>query len=184
VYQYWCGIFCGILFIVHFFFMEESRFDRSQYMAPEQQLQPVLPCLHSEAKDGSDDKFPSEGGHGDNIDKESLNNAIQGIDPSVTQTSRVAGSVYSKKSYASRLKPIEGETMRSKNIMLRLMGRPMFLLSFPIIVYAGFLYGSNITWLSVLNATQSMVLANAPYNLSTSAVGLTFLAPLVGTTLA
>lgn len=132
----------------------------------------------AEAQDETLDKDPSTS-HSDDKKKDN-NDAIQ---PSATEVSDVA-TTYTKKSYVARLKPVEGKNLRNKNIMLKLMSRPFSLLTFPIVAFAGFLYGSNITWLSVLNATQSMVLANEPYNLSTSSVGLTFFAPLVGTTLA
>ncbi|KAF5963226.1 major facilitator superfamily transporter, putative substrate-H+ antiporter [Fusarium bulbicola] len=90
----------------------------------------------------------------------------------------------SKKSRMSRLKPIERKNLKGENRLIKLISRPILLLAFPIISYAGFIYGCNIVWLSVLNATESMVLSNKPYNMPTSTVGLTFIAPLIGTTLA
>lgn len=101
-----------------------------------------------------------------------------------TTGSPVGSSDYAKKSHLARLKPFEMINLRNKNQLPQLMGRPFYLMTFPIIVFAGFLYGSNIVWLSLLNATESMVLSNNPYNMTTSQVGLTFIAPLVGTTLA
>lgn len=89
-----------------------------------------------------------------------------------------------KKSYLAKLKPIERSTFQNQSQVLQMMLRPLILFKFPIIVYAGFCYGCNIVWLSVLNATQSLVLSNSPYNMTTSQVGLTFIAPLIGTTLA
>ncbi|KAG5752046.1 hypothetical protein H9Q70_005333 [Fusarium xylarioides] len=91
---------------------------------------------------------------------------------------------FSKKSRISRLKPIERKNLKGENRLIKLISRPILLLAFPIISYAGFIYGCNIVWLSVLNATESMVLSNKPYNMPTSTVGLTFIAPLIGTTLA
>lgn len=107
-----------------------------------------------------------------------------GLFRSTTVATADGNTLFSKKSYAARLKPVESEGFRRKNNLLRLMGRPFHLLTFPIIFYAGFLYGSNIIWLTVLNATEAMVLSANPYNMSTSIIGLTFIAPLVGTTLA
>ena len=62
--------------------------------------------------------------------------------------------------------------------------RPLKFLLFPVISWTGFSYGVVIVWLAIINATQSLLLANPPYNFSTIGVGYTFFAPLVGTTLA
>ncbi|EEU44025.1 uncharacterized protein NECHADRAFT_30383 [Fusarium vanettenii 77-13-4] len=157
---YWCAIFCAILFLIIFFFMEETKFDRAKYMATHHIEGQPLPSANRvqpelDSKDDTDDKKDS-------------NQEPQ----------------YQKKPRLARLKPIERENLRGKNQLVKLIIRPILLLLFPIISYAGFIYGSNIIWLSVLNATESMVLSNEPYNMSTSTVGLTFIAPLVGTTLA
>jgi hypothetical protein len=50
----------------------------------------------------------------------------------------------------------------------RMMIRPLIFLTFPVIAYAGFSYGSNLIWFNVLNGTASLVLAGAPYNFSVS----------------
>lgn len=89
-----------------------------------------------------------------------------------------------RKSYTSRLKLIEVDGFRRKNHLLRLMMRPILFLLFPVISYAGFSYGCSVVWLAFMNATESAVFANAPYDFPTSIVGLTFISPLVGNTLA
>lgn len=42
------------------------------------------------------------------------------------------------------------------------------------------MYGAGLVWYSVLNATASSILSAAPYNFSSSGVGLIYLGPLVG----
>ena len=54
------------------------------------------------------------------------------------------------------------------------------LLSWPVIIYAGFSYGSYVIWFNVLNATASIILGGPPYNFPPSMVGLSYLAPLLG----
>ncbi|KAI7346094.1 MFS general substrate transporter [Hortaea werneckii] len=54
------------------------------------------------------------------------------------------------------------------------------LLSWPVIFYAGFSYGSYLIWFNVLNATASLILGGAPYNFSSSMVGLSYLSCLLG----
>lgn len=61
--------------------------------------------------------------------------------------------------------------------------RPLIFLSFPVISYAGFSYGSNLVWFNVLNGTASLVLSKEPYEFSSSTVGLAYISPLIGVTL-
>ncbi|KAK0384819.1 hypothetical protein NLU13_7297 [Sarocladium strictum] len=53
-------------------------------------------------------------------------------------------------------------------------------LSWPVIFYAGFSYGSYLIWFNVLNATASLVLSAPPYNFSPSMVGTSYIACCVG----
>lgn len=53
-------------------------------------------------------------------------------------------------------------------------------MTFPVIFYAGFCYGSNLVWFNVLNATASLILSGAPYNFAPSMVGLSYVSPLIG----
>lgn len=185
--KYWCAIFCGIAFVVIFFFMEETSFDRSPYMAnaAEERRPPVDDMAASSVAASKDDKDAgathTENSHASTF---AADMTPTGLFKPTTVTTVDGSASYLKKPYAARLRPIEGEGFRRKNKMLRLMYRPFQLLTFPIIAYAGFLYGANIIWLSVLNATEAMVLSEDPYNMSTSMIGVTFIAPLVGTTLA
>lgn len=162
--------------------MEETKFDRAKYMTSHHiEGRPLSGINQSPSNlDNKDDKESPKNTSPDNIiaaTPSSPGNDLQadqgGVDLELTKKSRFA-----------RLKPIESQNLRGENRLLRLIGRPILLLLFPIIFYAGFIYGCNIVWLSVLNATESMVLSNPPYSMSTSTVGLTFISPLVGTTLA
>ncbi|GFF73772.1 hypothetical protein IFM60648_04022 [Aspergillus lentulus] len=56
----------------------------------------------------------------------------------------------------------------------------VYYLSWPVIFYAGFSYGSYLIWFNVLNATSSLILGSAPYNFSSSMVGLSYLACCLG----
>ena len=50
---------------------------------------------------------------------------------------------------------------------------------FPNITWAGLLYGTNLAWYNVLNATISPLLGSAPYNFSPKMIGVTYLSPFV-----
>ena len=89
-----------------------------------------------------------------------------------------------KKTYAQKLKVFEKKTLRYPNRMKGMVLRPLIFLSFPVISYAGFCYGSNLVWFNVLNGTASLVLSKPPYGFSSSMVGLSYLSPLIGVFLA
>lgn len=165
--------------------MEETKFNRGAYMeAPNIEVRPdSKTCDENPKVLESQDRHSGEAKRNDNKNNTNANGDLSSQGSRLTAQMDDA-SQHWKKSYVARLKPIESQGFRCKNNVLRLMGRPILLLSFPIIAYAGFCYGCNIVWLSVLNATESMVLSAAPYSMSTSVVGLTFIAPLIGTSLA
>lgn len=179
--QYWCAIFCAVLLLIIFFFMEETKFDRAKYMTSNHiEGQTVSSANQTstdpDTKDVLDTKHDAEQ---DQVATTTLTNVS-----APNEVLNLDSTEWSKKSRISRLKPIERKNLRGENRLIKLISRPILLLAFPIISYAGFIYGCNIVWLSVLNATESMVLSNKPYNMPTSTVGLTFIAPLIGTTLA
>lgn len=59
----------------------------------------------------------------------------------------------------------------------------LIILQFPNVAWSGFIYGINLSWYNVLNATASPVLSAPPYNWSTSQVGLIYLGPIIGAAL-
>ncbi|KAI0915373.1 hypothetical protein AcV5_003864 [Taiwanofungus camphoratus] len=61
--------------------------------------------------------------------------------------------------------------------------RPVLLLRFPVVFWAGFQYGACLVWYNVLNATASLILSAPPYNFRASSVGLTYIAPMIGMTI-
>ncbi|PGH29973.1 hypothetical protein GX50_07273 [[Emmonsia] crescens] len=48
---------------------------------------------------------------------------------------------------------------------------PFALVTYPAVMWAGFIYGVQIMWLSLLNVTQSALFSGPPYNFSVSNVG-------------
>jgi hypothetical protein len=57
---------------------------------------------------------------------------------------------------------------------------PFRLVTFPAIIWAGFMGGIQIMWLSLLSVTQSELFSVAPYNFDIVAVGDTNIAAFVG----
>ena len=88
------------------------------------------------------------------------------------------------KSFYSKLKVFDTQALGYPNRLKSMVLRPLIFLSFPVIFYAGFSYGSSLVWFNVLNGTASLILSGQPYNFSSSIVGLAYISPLVGMTLA
>ncbi|KAG1727697.1 major facilitator superfamily domain-containing protein [Suillus lakei] len=83
------------------------------------------------------------------------------------------------KTYSQRL-ALFGGRYASNKLLLTMTYRPVILLRFPVIFWAGFQYGTCLVWYNVLNATCSLILSEPPYNFRASFVGLTYLGPLIG----
>ncbi|KAI5860437.1 putative MFS transporter [Durotheca rogersii] len=54
------------------------------------------------------------------------------------------------------------------------------LLSWPVVFYSGFSYGTYLVYFNILNATTSIILGGPPYNFRPSFVGLTYIACMIG----
>ncbi|EEA26816.1 hypothetical protein TMatcc_004895 [Talaromyces marneffei ATCC 18224] len=69
--------------------------------------------------------------------------------------------------------------------IIRIAYRPILIFfQFPNIMWAGFMYGFALAWYNVYNATTSAILSAAPYDFSAALVGLSYVAPLIGATIA
>lgn len=88
-----------------------------------------------------------------------------------------------RKSFYHKLKVFDKQELRYPNRLKDMVLRPLIFLSFPVIFYAGFSYGSNLVWFNVLNGTASLILSGKPYGFSSSTVGLAYISPLIGMTL-
>ena len=88
------------------------------------------------------------------------------------------------KSFYHKLKIFDKQALRYPNRLKDMILRPLIFLSFPVVFYAGFSYGSSLVWFNVLNGTASLILSGKPYDFSTSIVGLAYVSPLIGMTLA
>lgn len=54
------------------------------------------------------------------------------------------------------------------------------LLSWPVVFYSGFSYGTYLIFFNVLNATSSIILGGSPYNFAPALVGLAYISCLIG----
>jgi hypothetical protein len=96
-----------------------------------------------------------------------------------TATAASASPAFKKKTYIDKIKLFQSSDLQKPNELRGMMTRPLIFLSFPVIFYAGFSYGSNLVWFNVLNATASLILGST-YNFAPSMVGLAYVSPLIG----
>lgn len=154
--QYWCAIFCAIGFVFLFFFMEETNYNRQHVGTP---------------ASTPGDTTPTEKLSGEKIA------------PVESNTSATAlPTEYKRKTYLDKIKLFQEADLQKDNQLLGMMWRPLKFLTFPVIFYAGFSYGSNLIWFNVLNATASLIL-NGTYNFSASMVGVSYVSALLGVAL-
>ncbi|THY16226.1 MFS general substrate transporter [Aureobasidium pullulans] len=157
---YWCAIFCGAGFVFLFFFMEETNYSRRSVIG-------VAPIGVSPEQAPVAAKMNEKGARPDTdvASEDDLSTPI-GIPKS--------------KTYLDKLKLWQKADLQKDNHIAGMTARPLIFLTFPVIAYAGFSYGSNLVWFNVLNGTASSILGNAPYNFSASMVGLSYISPLIG----
>jgi len=154
---YYPAIFCAVSFVFLFFFMEETNYDRKTVgiveKGPAASEEPVVEPITGEK-------------------------TAQVADTPET-ASMEAGTTtqYKTKTYLQKLSVVDKP--RPQRMPYRML-LSLKLVSWPVIFYAGFSYGSYLIWFNVLNATASVILGGAPYNFSSGIVGLSYLACLLG----
>lgn len=93
-------------------------------------------------------------------------------------TSTAAGVKHEgRKTYLQKL------WIKDKSRKQRMLYRSLLslrLVSWPVVFYAGFSYGSYLIYFNILNATASVLLGAPPYNFPPSSVGLAYIACVIG----
>ncbi|KAF9883789.1 hypothetical protein FE257_002773 [Aspergillus nanangensis] len=153
---YWPSIFLAVTTAFLFFFMEETNYARH-----------ITNAASTAVPDSE------QGNQTSTLSKE----AVQQSEPVDTEL----GILYphnSGKTFIQKLafcKPLQPH-----NAMFRRARLTLYFLSWPVVFYAGFSYGSYLIWVNVQNGTASIVLGSAPYNFSSSIVGLSYIACCIG----
>lgn len=160
---YWCAIFCAIGFVFLFFFMEETNYQR-----------PTITGTESQVQNGHDSHVANLEAKSATPDEKALTGEAEATE------NGLATVAYRRKTYLDKIKLFDSKAFSRPNQIGRMVLRPLIFLTFPVIFYAGFSYGSNVIWFSVLNGTASLVLSSPPYNFRASFVGLSYLSPLIG----
>lgn len=90
------------------------------------------------------------------------------------------GEVSHKKPYIQKLKFWGARRPGQPNNMWRSIWMPFYLIRYPVIFMSSLLVGAVLSFFNVVNGTIALVLAAPPYNFSTQAIGLVFIAPFIG----
>lgn len=166
----WCfffqAIFCGVVSIFLFFFLEETNYDRKTVGIIEGTESPNP--FDAEAVDGTNEKNPTP---------QEGTTAAETLGSPIAATS----TPYKRKTYWQKLALWD----KPRTFVMHWRAWQILkLLSWPVIFYAGFSYGTYLVWFNILNATASIILGGEPYNFSPAIVGLSYISCIIGVTIA
>jgi hypothetical protein len=176
--QWWCAIGIGIAFVFCLLFMEETNYDRRTTTSALSSSQASLEVA------GETDLSASE--------KNTAKNGVQVSDPTFSHDKKIPedqhstdvaaaelGQVaYPRKTYWQKLSVID---KKRPNRMLDIMWAPFKFFTFPVVVWAGFMYGlQGLVYPGILNATASVIYTNSYYHFSSDAVGFAYFAAVAG----
>lgn len=157
--QHWAALILGLNLVLAFFFYEESMYTRDTVEAEE--IDTILEPAQTA-------KGLSEG-----------SKEVQG-----NESSTAPAPSGLKMSHLKRMRLWSYNGISASQV-LRMAYRPVLIFFlFPNVMWAGFMYGSSLAWYNVYNATTSTILSSPPYNFSAATVGLSYVAPLIGTLIA
>ena len=157
---YFPSIFLACAFVFLFFFMEETNYDRKTV---------GIVSESSSSENLSDSPAAATDPEKDDTTKAAVTSG--------SDVHRGATVTYKKKTFLQKLSL---KDVPRKNMMLYRAKQQLYLISWPVVFYAGFSYGSYLIWFNVLNATSSVLLGSPPYNFKASMVGLSYVACMVG----
>lgn len=162
--MWWCAILAAVCFVVLFFLMEETSYDRRTQDDVEEEVfaeqQPTE--LHEYNDDGDED------------DSEAKKDGSVHVRSNSTESTE---PMHRRTTYLQKISLTRG--FKPKFLLHHYMFMPFYMAQFPVVLWSGFLYGSSLVWFNVLNGTEAMVLASEPYNFSSSMCGLAYVSPLI-----
>lgn len=165
---YWFSIFLGAASIFLFFFMEETNYDRATVGVVEDA------AVGNAVLDGSADAADAEKG-------EAIKGGAQAAASDAGSAPAPGQTVLQQTTVKTFWQKLALRDKPRPNRFFHRVKQMVFFLSWPVVFYAGFSYGSYLIWFTVMNATASLILGAAPYNFSAAMVGVSYVAPLIGT---
>jgi MFS family permease len=156
---WWCAIAIAVAFVYCLFLMEETNYDRrtSQSTTGTDETTSEFTIQNVAGEKGSESETPT---------------------PAEATSSARDYTVYPRKTYRQKLSVID---RKRPNRILHLMWAPFKFFRFPVVVWAGFMYGTNaLVWTGILNATASPIYTSAPYRFNSNEVGFAYFGGVVG----
>lgn len=154
-------------FLVQLFSMEETTFRR--HLDGEELEEDIIQQIRSTEIEGT------------NRNANDIKGTIEKI--AYDEDLETSGSItVSRKSYVERMNLVHTDQNDIRS-WLCIFYRPFFAWYFPVFVFGGIVYGSQMMWLLLVANTQVLIYGSEPYNFSAGSVGLTNLGSLVGTVL-
>ncbi|KAI1374735.1 putative MFS transporter [Hypoxylon crocopeplum] len=154
---YFQAIFCAATWVFLFFFMEETNYDRRTV------------GIVAESNDGVVESGP---------DAEKGKEAPADRSDAVERTPSPEGRpTVSSKTFWQKMSIID----KPRPFMMHYRAwQSLKLLSWPVVFYSGFSYGTYLIYFNILNATSSIILGGPPYNFRPSLVGLSYVSCMIG----
>ncbi|KAI1135859.1 putative MFS transporter [Hypoxylon sp. FL0543] len=154
---YFQAIFCAATWVFLFLFMEETNYDRRTV------------GVVAESDDGVIESGP---------DTEKSKEASEGPSDAIERiASPEGGSSVATKTFWQKMSVVD----KPRPFMMHYRAwQSLKLLSWPVVFYSGFSYGTYLIYFNILNATSSIILGGPPYNFRPSLVGLSYISCMVG----
>jgi MFS family permease len=168
-----CAIFAAVCFLFLFFFMEETNYDRK--VNPKKLLETItsVEMTQDAGIDGDEEKKVQAV-----LSHQTIEDRLGDINEDYNESSEeVEYGAVSTKTFIQKMSLTGG--VRKKFLLPFFLLGPLKMATFPPVLWAGFLYGSSLVWFNLLNATAAMILSAAPYNFSSSDIGLAYLSPAI-----
>ncbi|KAL2862799.1 major facilitator superfamily domain-containing protein [Aspergillus lucknowensis] len=185
------GAICaGVATLALFFFMEETKYFRNTLEGvSDGAADPPAENVHIKREGDPEARCTAREDVGDGTDTHSaekleINKACE-PENQCTGAGFTAIIAPTKKTFMQRMKlfanmpgqPTFAETIRTAHLPL------VLLFQFPNVVWAGLIYGINLSLYNVLNATTSPILSAPPYSWSSGLVGTVYVGPIIGAAL-
>lgn len=194
--MWWCAIFGAVCFVLLFFLMEETNYDRKLKVDSETG-QPITMASRSGVLSGVFSNIDGVMDSENSVEKNDINLNVQespsqlqaiasaenaNVHNQASNVEAVVSGTYvpppkKVKTFVEKLSLFSGK--KDKFLLHHYAMAPFFMARFPVVLWAGFLYGSSLVWFNVLNATAALILEGKPYNFSPSIVGVAYLSPTI-----
>lgn len=177
----WCYyiqiIIYGVLLVVQLFYMEDTTFARLERINVEEDILQQIKSredIFTAIKSGD---LSQE--HSDNDKKLKVIISTAEVEGQSDSEIDSLDNTIPKRTYWQRMRLMETE-YNDPRTWFTIFYRPFFLITFPAVIWAGIIYGSQMMWLALLATTQSKLYSPPPYSFSAPQVGLTNLSSFIG----